>query len=71
MTTAKSSTSNWSARLNGAIWTYTIAWMFILVAVRLATEKVAEFRTRHHQRSAEIITQSLQPHVPGSAPGVS
>ena len=41
--------------------------MFILGAVRLATEKVVDFRTRHHQRSAAIVTQSLQPHVPGSA----
>ncbi len=51
----------------GAVWAYNIVWMFILGAVRLATEKVVDFRTRHHQRSAAIVTQSLQPHVPGSA----
>jgi H+-transporting ATPase len=51
----------------GAVWAYNITWMFILGAVRLSTEKVVDFRTRHHQRSAAIVTQSLQPHVPGSA----
>jgi H+-transporting ATPase len=51
----------------GAVWAYNIAWMFILGAVRLATEKAVDFRTPHHKRSAELVTQSLQPHVPDSA----
>ncbi|MCU0973389.1 MAG: hypothetical protein MUF80_05475, partial [Burkholderiales bacterium] len=55
-----------SWRAVGTIWAYNIAWMFILGAVRLATEKIVDHRTAPHLRSAEIVTQSLQPHVPAS-----
>jgi H+-transporting ATPase len=52
----------------GWVWAYNIAWMFVLGAVRLTTEKLDDHRTARHLRSGDIVTQSLQPHVP-AGPG--
>lgn len=49
----------------GWVWVYNLAWMVILGAVRLGTEKAVDHRTASHLRSAHLVTQSLQPHVPG------
>ncbi len=51
----------------GWVWVYNIAWIFVLGGVRLMTEKLVDHRTARHVRSGEIVTQTLQPHVP-SAP---
>jgi H+-transporting ATPase len=48
----------------GWVWVYNIVWMFILGGVRLATEQYVDHRTARHRRSAELLTRSLQPHVP-------
>ena len=53
----------------GWVWAYNIAWMVVLGGVRLATELALDHRTANRLRSAEIVTRSLQPHVPaGAAP---
>jgi H+-transporting ATPase len=52
----------------GWVWAYNIVWMFALGGVRLATEQMVDHRGGKHRRSAEIVTQSLQPHVP-AGPG--
>ena len=53
----------------GLVWAYNIGWMFVLGGIRLATDLVLDDRTAKRLRSAEIVTQSLQPHVPaGPAP---
>ena len=46
------------------VWAYNIAWMFVLGGIRLATERGVDHRTAKRLRSAAIVTQSLQPHVP-------
>jgi H+-transporting ATPase len=51
----------------GWVWAYNIVWMFVLGGVRLATERMVDHRSAKHRRSAEIVTQSLQPHVPTGA----
>jgi H+-transporting ATPase len=52
----------------GWVWVYNIAWMFALGGVRLITEQLVDHSTALHLRSAHIVTQSLQPHVP-AGPG--
>jgi H+-transporting ATPase len=52
----------------GWVWVYNIAWMFALGGVRLITEQLVDHSTAMHLRSAHIVTQSLQPHVP-AGPG--
>jgi len=42
------------------IWAYNIAWMFLLCAVRLITERFIDFRTARQLRSLAVINQSLQ-----------
>jgi H+-transporting ATPase len=49
------------------VWAYNIAWMFVLGGVRLLTEKLVDHRTVRRERSAALVTQSLQPHVPAMA----
>jgi H+-transporting ATPase len=44
------------------VWLYNLIWMFILSAVRLATEQLVENRTAKRRRSAEIVTKALHPH---------
>ena len=44
------------------IWGYNLAWMFLLGAVRLITERFVDFRTARHIRSLEVVNQSLQAH---------
>ncbi len=51
----------------GWVWVYNIAWIFVLGGVRLMTERLVDHRTAGHVRSGEIVTRTLQPHVP-SAP---
>lgn len=54
------------------VWAYSIAWMVVLSGIRLATERALDHCTATRLRSAEIVTQSLRPHVPaGSAPARS
>lgn len=50
-----------SWRVIGAVWAYNIAWMFVMGAVRLMTERYADHRTARHLRSARIVTQRLRP----------
>ncbi len=47
-----------------AVWAYNLVWMVVLGAVRLATERTIDNRTAGRLRSASIVTQSLQGHVP-------
>jgi H+-transporting ATPase len=47
-----------------AVWAYNLVWMVVLGAVRLATERTIDNRTAGRLRSASIVTQSLQSHVP-------
>ena len=42
------------------IWAYNLAWMFLLGAVRLITERFMDYRTARHMRSLEVVNQSLQ-----------
>jgi H+-transporting ATPase len=42
---------------------YSLAWMFLLGAVRLITERFVDYRTARHIRSLEIVNQSLQAGV--------
>ena len=42
------------------IWAYNLAWMFLLGAVRLITERFMDYRTARHIRSLEVVNQSLQ-----------
>src|SRR5262249_34828232 len=51
----------WS--LIGWGWVYNIAWMFVLGAVRLQTERFAAYRTKRQARSVHIVNQTLQPHA--------
>ncbi|MCA0304102.1 MAG: plasma-membrane proton-efflux P-type ATPase [Proteobacteria bacterium] len=50
----------------GAVWAYNIAWMFVLGAVRLATEKLIDNRTAARARSGALVTQPLQTHLPAA-----
>lgn len=52
------------------VWGYNIAWMFVLGGVRLLTEKLVDHRTPGRQRSAALVTQTLQPHVPAAPAAV-
>jgi H+-transporting ATPase len=47
-----------------AVWAYNIAWMFVLGAVRIATERTIDNRTAARLRSASLVTQPLQSHLP-------
>jgi H+-transporting ATPase len=53
-----------SWRLVGSVWVYNLAWMFVLGGVRLITERFAAYRTARDIKSAKLVNQSLQPHVP-------
>jgi H+-transporting ATPase len=46
-----------------SVWAYKLAWMFVLGAVRLITERFATYRTTRHIKHAKVVNQSLQPHV--------
>ncbi|HZD50146.1 MAG TPA: plasma-membrane proton-efflux P-type ATPase [Silvibacterium sp.] len=56
---------SWS--LVAAVWIYNLVWMFALGGVRLVTERFAAYRTARHMKSAALVNQSLQPHVPAFA----
>jgi H+-transporting ATPase len=45
--------------LIGWVWVYNIAWMFVLCAVRLITERFVDGRTARHMRSASLVNRSL------------
>lgn len=47
------------------VWAYDLAWLFVLGSVRLITERFAEYRTARHSKSVRLVSQTLQPHVPG------
>jgi len=47
------------------VWAYDLAWLFVLGGVRLITERFAEYRTARHSKSVGLVSQTLQPHVPG------
>jgi H+-transporting ATPase len=51
----------WS--LIGWVWLYNIAWMFVLDAVRLITERFATYRTERQVKSANLVNQPLRPQV--------
>jgi len=46
-----------------SVWAYNLAWIFVLGAVRLITERFATYRTARHIKHAKVVNQSLQPHV--------
>jgi hypothetical protein len=50
--------------LIGWVWAYNIAWMFVLGAVRLITERFATYRTVRQARSVRLVSQALQPQAP-------
>ena len=52
-----------SWKLIAWIWGYNLAWMFLLGAIRLITERFVDFRTARHIRSSDIVNQSLQAHI--------
>jgi len=52
---------SWS--LIGWVWLYNIAWMFVLDAVRLITERFATYRTERQVKSANLVNQALRPQV--------
>jgi H+-transporting ATPase len=56
-----------SWRVIAAVWIYNILWMFVLGAVRLATERTIDNRTQARQRTALLVTQPLQTHLPAPA----
>jgi H+-transporting ATPase len=49
--------------LMGWVWVYNIAWMFVLGAVRLLTERFAAYRTARQAKSVHIVNQPLQLHA--------
>ncbi len=49
-----------SWRVIGAVWAYNIAWMFVMGAVRLITERYADHRTARQLTSARIVNQRLR-----------
>jgi hypothetical protein len=46
-------------RLIGAVWLSNLVWMLVVGALRLATERFADYRTARHQRSIRIVNQAL------------
>jgi len=50
-------------RLIGWVWAYNLAWLFVLGGVRLASERLASFRSARQAKSARLVNQSLQPHA--------
>jgi H+-transporting ATPase len=46
--------------LIGWVWVYNIAWMFVLGAVRLMTERFATYRTARQVTSAQLVNQPLR-----------
>ena len=50
--------------LIGWIWAYNIAWMFVLGAVRLITERFATYRTARQARSVRLVSEALRPQAP-------
>ena len=48
----------WS--LIGWVWAYNIAWMFVLGAVRLITERFMSYRTARHVRNIHLVNQELR-----------
>jgi H+-transporting ATPase len=50
-----------SWKVIGAVWAYNIAWMFVMGAVRLMTERYADHRTARQLRSVRIVNQRLHP----------
>ena len=56
-----------SGRAIAAVRAYNIAWMAVLGAVRLATERLIDNRTAARARSGALVTQPLQTHLPAAA----
>ena len=50
--------------LIGWIWAYNIAWMFVLGAVRLITQRFATYRTARQARSVRLVSEALRPQAP-------
>jgi hypothetical protein len=46
---------------------YNLAWMILLSAVRLITDRFADYRTARHVKSVALVNQSLQPLAPALA----
>ena len=55
-----------SWKLIGWVWLYIATWMFILGSVRIIYDRFASYRTARHLKSAALVNQSLQPHVPAA-----
>jgi H+-transporting ATPase len=51
----------WS--LIGWVWLYNIAWMFVLGAVRLITERFATYRTARQVKSTNLVNRPLHLHA--------
>ena len=49
--------------LIGWVWLYNIAWMFVLGAIRLITERFVTYRTARQVRSAHLVNQQLRPQA--------
>ena len=56
-----------SWRIVALVWAYNVLWMFVLGAVRLATERTIDNRTRARRQSGVLVTQPLQTHLPAPA----
>lgn len=49
-----------SWNLIGAVWGYNIFWMFLMGAVRKATELLVDHGTARHLKSVAVVNQTLQ-----------
>jgi H+-transporting ATPase len=49
--------------LIAGVWIYNLAWMFVMGAVRVVTERFANYRTTRHLKSVDIVNQALHPQA--------
>ena len=53
-----------SSRLVALVRAYSVAGIFVLDGLRLITQRFAAYRTAPQIKSAEVVNQLLQTHVP-------
>jgi H+-transporting ATPase len=52
-----------SLRLIAWVWSYDLAWMFLLGVIRLIADAVIENRTAQARRSVDVVNQPLHPNA--------
>ncbi len=55
----------------GWVWLYNLAWVVVLGAIRLVTEKTLDNRIARRLRSVKLVNQPLQPHAAAAGKGVA